>query len=150
MGLFDRFTKHSKNNQNSLNFSASEAFAAIVLIVIAADGYLSEREISLLNTILGRMQLYRQTSVEEMRKMFDELCGLLKSEGPEILLKAGLAALPKDLYDTTFAVATDLVLADGKVTDEEEDILADLRQELDLSEEIVEEIINVMIIKNKG
>ena len=150
MGLFDRFRKHSGDNQNNLNFSASEAFAAIVLIVIAADGYLSEREISLLNTVLGRMQLYRHTSVEEMRKMFDDLCGLLKSEGPEALLKGALVYLPKDLYDTTFAVATDLVLADGKVTDEEENILADLRQELDISEEIVEEIINVMIIKNKG
>jgi hypothetical protein len=54
------------------------------------------------------------------------------------------------LHETAFAVVSDLVLADGEVTQEEEDLLGDLYRALDLSEEVASKIVDVMLIKNKG
>jgi uncharacterized tellurite resistance protein B-like protein len=150
MGLFDAFRKSGSLQQNQITLGPAEAFAAIMLIVVAADGYLSEEEVSLLNTVLGRMKLFRSYSVDVMRRMFDKLCNLLKREGSQALFNAAMATLPHDLYDTTFAIATDLVLADGDVSPEEEALLGSLCSAMELPNEVVQQIIQVMLIKNKG
>jgi len=150
MGLFDAFRKSGSLQQNQVTLGPAEAFAAIMLVVVAADGYLSNEEISLLNTVLGRMQLYRSYSVDVMRRMFDKLCNILKRDGHDVLFNAAMATLPHDLYDTTFAIATDLVLADGQVTQEEEALLDSLRRAMELPDSTVNQIIQVMLIKNKG
>lgn len=150
MGLFDRFRQSGNLAQNQVTLGPAEAFAAIVLIVVAIDGYLAEEEISLLNTVLGRMRMYRSYSADVMRRMFDKLCGILRRQGNEVLFNAAIASLPHDLYDTTFAIATDLVLADGEVTPEEEALLGSLCRALEIPDETVNQIINVMLIKNKG
>ena len=149
MGLFDK-VRQTGRFQNQITLGPAESFAAIVLITIAADGYLSDEEINLLYTTLNRMQLFRSYSVDVMRRMFDKLSGILKREGSEKLFNAAITNLPHDLYDTTFAIATDLVLADGSVTKEEEAILSSLCKALELPDETVNQIINVMLIKNKG
>jgi tellurite resistance protein len=58
--------------------------------------------------------------------------------------------LPDELKETVFAVTTDIALADGEVSQEEEQLLNDLYSALGLSEEIALKIIDVMLIKNKG
>jgi DNA-directed RNA polymerase subunit F len=58
--------------------------------------------------------------------------------------------LPKDLQETVFAVTTDLVLADGDLAEEEEELLNELYTALKISEEMAGKIIDVISIKNKG
>nr|WP_293110722.1 tellurite resistance TerB family protein [Okeania sp. SIO2F4] len=103
-----------------------------------------------MNQLLGRMQLFRSYPSEVMRRMFDKLCGMLKRQGPQTLLGAAFESLPHELYETTFAIATDLVLSDGEVTEEEEQLLGSLCNALEIPDETVNEIIRVMLIKNKG
>ena len=55
-----------------------------------------------------------------------------------------------DLTETAFAIATDIVLADGEVTEEEQKLLNDLFQLLEIPEETAIKIIDVMLIKNQG
>jgi uncharacterized tellurite resistance protein B-like protein len=149
MGLFDSF-RQSGQVEQQVTLGPAEAFAGIMLIVVAADGYLAEDEITLLNTVLGRMRMYRSYSGDVMRRMFDNLCGILRREGNNALLNAALATLPHDLYETTFAIATDLVLADGTVAPEEEELLGSLCRALQLPQDQVNKIIEVMMIKNRG
>lgn len=84
-----------------------------------------------------------------MRKMFDKLLGIMQREGLDALFNAATAALPHDLTETAFAVATDIFLADGEVT-EEEKLLNDLCRVLEVPEETAIKIIDVMLIKKKG
>lgn len=148
MGLFDAFRKTAEKTQTTLG--PAEAFAAIMLLVVASDGYLADDEVRLLNVTLNRMKLFRSYSDDVMRRMFDNLCNILKREGGDKLFNAAVATLPHDLYDTTFAIATDLVLADGEVTKEEEEMLSSLCRALELPENLVNDVIRVMMIKNKG
>lgn len=149
MGLFDGVRK-SKSAKSEITLGPAESFAAIMLVVVAADGYLADAETDLLFTVLGRMQLFRSYPSEVVRRMFDKLCGILKKQGNEALLGAAFKSLPHELYETTFAIATDLVLSDGEVTEEEEQLLNSLCNALDIPDETVNEIIRVMLIKNKG
>ncbi|MDB9313958.1 tellurite resistance TerB family protein [Spirulina sp. CS-785/01] len=149
MGLFDRF-RESGTVEQQVTLGPAEGFAGVMLLVVAADGYLAEDELNLLSVTLGRMRLFRSYSGDVMRRMFDNLGGILRRQGSDALFNAAIATLPHDLYDTTFAVATDLVLADGQVSTEEEELLGSLARALNLPQDTINSIIQTMIIKNKG
>jgi tellurite resistance protein len=150
MGLFDSFRQSASIQKTRTALGPAEAFAAIMLLVVASDGYLADDEVRLLNVTLSRMKLFRSYSEDVMRRMFDNLCNTLRREGFQSLLENALETLPHDLYDTVFAIATDLVLSDGQVSQEEEDLLSSLCRALNLSDAMVSQIIQVMLIKNKG
>jgi tellurite resistance protein len=148
MGLFDKIAGSRKKASTTLG--PAEAFAAIALIAVASDGYITDTEAQALSTILGRMQLFRSYPSDVMRRMFDKLMGIMQREGLDALFNAATTALPHDLTETAFAIATDIVLADGEVTEEEETLLNDLCRVLEVPEETAIKIIDVMLIKNKG
>ncbi|NEO49912.1 MAG: tellurite resistance TerB family protein, partial [Moorea sp. SIO4A3] len=66
------------------------------------------------------------------------------------LLSGALKSLPHELQGTAFAIATDIILADGEITDDEEEFLNELYHALEISEETAVNIIDVMFIKNQG
>ena len=148
MGLFDKLSSGRQQSQTALG--PAEAFAAIALLAFAADGYAADAEVNAVMTSLSRMQLFRSYPGDVMRKMFDRLLNLLQRQGADTLFAAALASLPHELRETAFAITTDIVLADGEVTPEEEDFLNQLFRALEISEELAVKIIDVMLIKNKG
>ena len=148
MSLFNRTSPNRQQNQSAL--SPAEAFTAITLIAIAIDGYAADAEIGAINAALSRMQLFRSYPNDVMRKMIDRLLNLLQRQGADMLLNAAVTTLPHDLQETAFAMAADIVLADGDVTEEEEALLNKLYRNLGISEENALKIIDVMIIKNRG
>ncbi|NER91181.1 tellurite resistance TerB family protein [Moorena sp. SIO3A2] len=148
MGLFDKISISRQHSQTTLG--PAEAFAAIALIAVAADGFAASSEVQAIITALSRMQLFRSYSADVMARMFERLLMLLQRQGSEPLLSAALKSLPYELQATAFAIATDLTLADGEVTDEEEEFLKELYHALEISEETAIKIIDVMLIKNQG
>lgn len=148
MGLFDKVRGGIKKTETTLG--PAESFAAIALIAVASDGYITDTECQALSTTLSRMQLFRSYPNDVMRRMFDKLLSILQREGLEVLFNAAIDALPHDLKETAFAVTTDIVLADGQVTSEEEKLLNDLYRALEIPEDLAVKIIDVMLIKNKG
>ncbi|MEK0178606.1 MAG: Tellurite resistance protein TerB [Oscillatoriales cyanobacterium] len=148
MGLFDKVAQTRQHSDVTLG--PAEAFAAIALIAVAADGYINDNESQVLSITLSRMQLFRSYPNDVMKKMLDRLLMLLQRQGVQVLFNAALATLPDELKETVFAVTTDIALADGEVSEEEEQLLNDLYIALGLSEEIALKIIDVMLIKNKG
>lgn len=150
MSLFDQFRQKNDLVRGQVTLGPAEAFTAIILLVVSIDGHIADSEMELLNTVLGRMHLFRSYSDDVMARMFDNLMGILQRHGAEVLLDAAMTSLPHDLYETTFAIATDVVLADGEVTYAEEDLLSDLAKLMGISDDLVQQIIRVMLIKNKG
>lgn len=148
MGLFDKVSGVRKQSQVTLG--PAEAFAAITMIAVASDGYVADAEAQAVSVALSRMKLFNSYPGDVMRKMIDRLLGIMERQGVNALLNAAVATLPHDLQETAFAVATDIVLADGEVTEEEETLLNNLCRALEISEEIAVKIIDVMLIKNRG
>lgn len=122
----------------------------IALLAVASDGYLADAEGQVLSTTLSRMQLFRSYPRDVMRRMFDRLLGILNKQGSNTLFNLAVDTLPHDLYETVFAVTTDIALADGEVTNEEEKLLTELCSALEIDEKNAVKIIDVMLVKNKG
>ena len=148
MGLFDKGGKTAVDDGAAL--SAPEAFAAIALAAVASDGYLSDEEAQSIPFILSRMQLFKSYSDDMMRRLFDKLLARLQTRGVDGLFVSAKDSLDADLRETAFIVATDLVLADGVVTEEEEKFLKDLEDKLEISGELALQVVRVMKIKNRG
>ncbi|MBF2066419.1 MAG: tellurite resistance TerB family protein [Calothrix sp. C42_A2020_038] len=147
MGLFDRVLG---NNTVKEAMTPAEAFAAITLSVVTSDGYLSEEEARGISAVLSRMKMYRSYSNELMQRMFDKILGILRHEGMNSLFDTAKESLSYEMRESAFAVAADLILADGIVTQEEKEFLNDLYQALSLDTDVATQILEVMLIKNRG
>lgn len=148
MGLFDKMFGVQSKVQEVM--SPAEAYAAITLAAIASDGYLADEEVEGFITTLNRMQLFKSYPADVMRRMIDKLFGMLKRDGVGALFNTAKESLPHELQESAFAVATDLVLADGVVTDQERDFLNQLYSALNIPDETAMKIVEVMMIKNRG
>jgi tellurite resistance protein len=148
MGLFDAVLGKESQDQAALN--PAEAFAVIILAATASEGYLSTEQTNCITSMLSRMKLFKSYSNELMNRLFDKILGILQGEDFNFLFNAAKESLSQDLREAAFAVATDLVLAEGIVNDEEKNFLNDLYQALGVSSEIAIQIVQVMLIKNRG
>jgi hypothetical protein len=150
MGLFDQMFDDRKSSAGKVDLSPAEAFASIALVAIAADGYLADQEGEDMSLLLSRMKLFNNYRGEALHRMLDTLLDRLKREGPGQLVAKAKVCLPADLRETAFAIATDLILADRTVTQQEQAFLDDLYRILELPEQLALQIVQVMTIKNRG
>ncbi|MEH2234754.1 tellurite resistance TerB family protein [Nostoc sp.] len=148
MGLFDAVLGTESQTQAALN--PEEAFAVIILAATASDGYLSVEQANSITSVLSRMKLFKSYPHEMMNRLFDKILGILQGDGFNPLFNAAKNSLSQDLREAAFAVATDLVLAEGIVAEEEKNFLNDLYQALGVSSEIAIQIVQVILIKNRG
>jgi uncharacterized membrane protein YebE (DUF533 family) len=150
MGLLDKIFFGGIKNKAAEELSSAEAFAAIALAAAACDGYLSDDEARGISLALSKMKLFRSLPNEVVYKMFDKLLGILRHEGVTALVRAAKDSLPYELQETAFAIAADLILSDGYITEVEESFLEDLHQNLNIPDGTATQIIKVMKIKNRG
>lgn len=148
MGLFDAVLGTESQAQTALN--PAEGFAVIVLIATASDGYLSVEQANSIISVLSRIKLFKSYPHEMMNKLFDKILEILRGDGFNTLFNIAKESLSQDLREAAFAVATDLVLAEGIVVEEEKNFLNDLYQALGVSSEIAIPIMQVILIKNRG
>ena len=146
MGLFDKLTGGSSDAP----FNKQEGFAAIMLAVVAADGDISDEEIQDFNARASRMRLFASQSGAEFSQMIDRLFRILRKSGPQELAARGSQALSSELRETAFAVAVDMIFADGTVEDDEKTLVGNLQQQLGISDGLASQILDVMIIKHRG
>lgn len=148
MGLFDAVLGTESQTQAALN--PEEAFAVIILVATASDGYLSVEQANSITSVLSRTKLFKSYPHEMMNRLFDKILGILQGDDFNTLFDAAKNSLSQDLREAAFAVATDLVLAEGIVVEEEKYFLNDLYQALGVSSEIAIKIVQVILIKNRG
>ncbi|WP_193195789.1 tellurite resistance TerB family protein [Nostoc sp. MG11] len=148
MGLFDAVLGTESQAQTLLN--PAEAFAVIILAATTSDGYLSAEQTNCITSVLSRMKLFKSYSNDLMNRLFDKILGILQRDDFNFLFNAAKESLSQDLREAAFAVATDLVLAEGTVNEEEKNFLNDLYQALGVSSEIAIQIVQVILIKNRG
>ncbi|MDM9580992.1 MULTISPECIES: tellurite resistance TerB family protein [unclassified Nostoc] len=148
MGLFDAVLGTESQTQAALN--PAEAFAVIILTATASDGYLSVEQANSTISVLSRMKLFKSYPNEMMNRLFDKILGILQGDGFNALFNAAKDSLSQELREAAFAVATDLVLAEGIIPEEEKNFLNDLYQALGVSSEIAIQIVEVILIKNRA
>ena len=127
-----------------------DAIAAILVASVAADGNLNADEVVRMNELLSSSRVLRQPGNGSIGGLAERAIGLLTDQGLPAVLTACAKSIPADLRPTAFALATDLVLSDGRIGDRERSFIDELQAVLRIDDPTALEIVNVLLIKNLG
>jgi hypothetical protein len=160
MSLIDRATDRLPIPQPWVHFQAPlsdepipltipEAIAAVMVASISADGVRSGEELARLSNGLSTSRLFRQADSERDPTVAARAATLLEQYGREAMLAACVRTIPPDLRTTAFAIAADLVFADGRIDEREKAYVDELQRVLGVDDAIALQIVEVMAIKNR-
>lgn len=146
MGVFEKVIERHQPAAN-LAFSPPEAFAAIVAAAFNADGRVAPEEAIRVNEIFTAAKLFR-SSPEPPKAIVNRVVELFAAHGTDAIVAMAARALPAPLRAPAFAVAVDLVLADGDATAEERTFVDRLQALLGIADDDAVKIVDVLVVKN--
>ena len=104
-----------------------------MVIVSAADSNMTDVELQMIGDIVGHLPIFRDFDRQQLPAILKDCTDLIgRSNGLDETVAAIKAALPPKLRETAYAIACDLVAADGAATQEELRILELLRHRLNV------------------
>jgi tellurite resistance protein len=104
-----------------------------MIIVSAADSDMPDAELRIIADIVGDLPVFRDFDRRELPRVLNDCTDLIgRDDGLEETLKAIKTALPAKLRETAYAIACDLVAADGEATQEELRVLEMIRHRLSI------------------
>ena len=121
---------------------------AVLLAAANANQHVSPAEAERAYHIIWFMRRFRRKSGDAVDRLILAVRDRLEAEGEDALLRAAARVLPAKLRASAFAVAVDLMLADGKLERDERAFLRRLAAAVKLPETQANEIVRVMRIKN--
>lgn len=140
----------SNVHATSLRLSRSDAVVAVLVGAAAADGILRSEENSRLTELLGSSRCGLGVGIEATAAATSRALNLLADHGLPAVLSACAEAIPAHLLATTFALAVDVALADGRLGTRESALIDQLQSTLRIEGELARKIIDVLLIKNRG
>ncbi len=146
MNLLDTFL--GREHQAPELLSSAEAFVAIVLLATASDGDLSDAQERSILGELSRSKPLRNYPTEAIAQLCNKVSIILRQDGFNALFNLAKESLSPDLREAAFAVASDLVLSESHINEEEINFLNDLYQALSISPDVATQILQAMSLKN--
>ena len=137
-------------DDTALKVSRSEAFVAVLVGCAAVDGVLRTEESGRLNEVLSSSRWRLESGIEATAGVATRALNLITDHGLPAVLAACGDAIPAELRATTFALATDLALADGRLGSRENALIDQLQQALRIDGGLARKIVEVMHIKNRA
>jgi hypothetical protein len=110
-----------------VTFSLPEAFAAVLVAAISADGTFGVEEGHRLNDVLSTSPLFEEAVRLADVNVVERVVNLLSDRGLAPVLAASAEGIPVELRPTVFAVAADLMLADGRIDTGEKAFIGQLQ-----------------------
>lgn len=135
---------------NAQDLSTHEAFVSLLIAAARADGTVSAHEANSIEHIVSGMRLFRDCRGETLHRVFDAAAGRIKDDGLTEVVQTAAAIIPGELRATAFAHAVDLMMADGRLSAQEERFADDLGALLNVDADEAAKIIDVLRIKNAG
>ncbi|HTI90744.1 MAG TPA: tellurite resistance TerB family protein [Puia sp.] len=149
MGLFDKI--YSSNSEASQKegytpLSDYEAWVAILYACISVDGQVSEVEID----AMSRLLIFKNKFANiEIVPFFKNAMLANNKFGPQHIIDKSAPLIKEGDKSTVLALAAELVLSDGILTDKEKELLEYITLKLNIDELLASKIIEVTLIKNK-
>ena len=104
-----------------------------MVMVSAADSEMTDAEIMAIGDEVQGLPIFRDYDIDLLPKAAAECAEYLQADdGLDNLLAIVKEGLPKKLYETAYALACDVAVADGKLSQEELRLLQMLRNKLEL------------------
>ena len=138
--------ENNNNSQNTVN-SELEAWVGILYSCISADNQITDSETATLSRVLYSKQKFVGIDIAPLyRKAFNVRAEL----GQLKYISACSEWIKGEDKETVFALALEVLLADGTLEKEEKNVIEVLSNQLEIEKEMTSKIIEVIFLKNKG
>ena len=138
--------ENNNSGQNTVN-SEFEAWVGILYSCISADNQITDSETATLSRVLSSKQKFVGTDIAPLyRKAFNVRAEL----GQLKYISACSEWIKGEDKETVFALALEVLLADGTLEKEEKNVIEVLSNQLEIEKEMTSKIIEVIFLKNKG
>ena len=138
--------ENNNSSQNTVN-SEFEAWVGILYSCISADNQITDSETATLSRVLYSKQKFVGIDIAPLyRKAFNVRAEL----GQLKYISACSEWIKGEDKETVFALALEVLLADGTLEKEEKNVIEVLSNQLEIEKEMTSKIIEVIFLKNKG
>jgi hypothetical protein len=134
----------------SAPLSVPDALASILVAAVTVDGMVHPDEAMRINGMLATSNILRQAGNGAAQGRAERAIALLSEYGLPAVLTGCAKVIPADLRPTAFALATDLVFADGRIGNREKAFIDELQVVLQIDDATALKIVDVMLIKNRS
>jgi tellurite resistance protein len=111
------------------------ALVYTMVIVSAAESNMTGAEMHMIGEIVGNLPVFRDFDRKALPGLLEDCARLMSREdGLDDTIKAIRAGLPAKLRETAYAIACDLIAANGKASQEELQVLDLLRERLNVEQ----------------
>jgi tellurite resistance protein len=138
----------SQSGRSPGRLRVDEALIALLIGAMNANDHVSPEEGARAHHIIWSMRRFRRKPGATIDRGIGRMQALIEEHGAPDVLAAAARALPVRMRESAFAVAADLVLADGKLEAPERHFLLTLGMNLDLDGGSARNILDVIVIKN--
>lgn len=116
------------------SFSACDALVALMVAVSASDENMRISELVAIERMVDHMPVFAEYDVDRIRAVSQTVMALFEEEdGIDALFGLVRDALPDRLFETAYALCCDVAAADGRLTENEAEMLKEIRHELNVS-----------------
>jgi tellurite resistance protein len=141
-------TRRTSRRPSLRRLGADDALLALLIGAMNANDHVSPEEGARAHNIIWSMRRFRRKSGETVERGIEQMRALIEEQGVRQVVAAAASAVPAPLRESAFAVAADLVLADGRLEGAERRYLLALAKDLKLESRSVSNILDVMLVKN--
>lgn len=115
------------------SLSPQDALVAVMIAVSASDEDLRTAELVAIQRIVNHMPIFADYDADRIRTVSQTVFDLFEEEdGLDALFGLIRDALPQRLHETAYALACDVISADGKLPDMELRMLEEIREQMDI------------------
>lgn len=127
-----------------------ESVIGLLFLVVTADGSIAPCEEELVISASNRMKLLKDQTIADFNAAVQKVRDAIDAKGRAEVFAAAVTGLPADLRETVYALAADIVWADGSCAPEEVSFLREIQEHLGISDDLATKVLEVMRIKNRG
>ena len=140
------FEDKNNNGQNPVT-SEFEAWVGILYSCISADNQIKDSETASLSRVLLSKQKFIGIDIAPL---YAKSLNLRTELGQLKYISACCELIKEEDKETVFALALEVLLADGTLEKEEKNVIEILSNRLKIDAEMTSKIIEVIFLKNKG
>lgn len=115
------------------DYTPADTLVAIMITISASDETIRTSELVTIERIINSLPAFADFDIGRLKDISNGVLDLFAEEdGLDILWEGVRATLPERLFETAYAMACDVAVADGKVLESELQMLEDMRHELNI------------------
>ncbi len=118
---------------NIEDFTPEDTLISIMIAISVSDENIRTSELVTIEQMVQHLPIFAGYDMDRIKEVSNTLFDIFaEEEGLEIFWTMVRTSLPERLYDTAYAMACDVVAADGKAREGELRLLEDMRYELNI------------------